>query len=390
MRSTVVRPVADPEVDEDGKVLLASECINGGEYRTTGSEVPKSRCGGSSPVTPEAVDTENPPDARQPVEQNKEPAESWEVEPSLEQDPSASEGSSRLHQRLRYRLYGKQTVPFTPEAPALHVLRAGGEDQEKDEAVFEWIHGLKLLQHRQLKVLMQEEASRLQHGQFAVEEAKVLKEMSDSIKHLEHDLEVLQQRKQEGCRIKSLQLTEDGEVLQTQTVSLDVVRRELEEWIPAFKHEVETILESGAMERIDDEKYKQLLREHPNLERLPTLAVATVKPPFKRKGRVVVCGNCSTKERKEDETRPVSGWCRHGGNSVSTRPCGTTQSASRKHRCEGCFFASTKTKCTEEANHLRSPSPVETDETGESFREMAGAQGAIRLCGVALGLELFS
>ena len=306
MRSTVVRPVADPDMDEDGKVLLASECINGGEDRTTGSEVPKSRCGGSSPVTPEAVDTENSPDVRQSVEENKAPADCWEVESSLEQDPSVSVGGDRLRQRLRYRLYGKQTVPLIPEAPALHALRVGGEE-EKEEAVFEWIHGLKLLQHRQLKVLMQEEASRLQHGQFAVEEAKVLKEMSDSIKHLEHDLEVLQQRKQDGCRIKSLQLTEDGEVLQTQTVSLDVVRRELEDWIPAFRQEVETILESGAMERIDDEKYKQLLKEHPNLERLPMLAVATVKPPYKRKGRVVVCGNCSTKERKEDEPDPSVG-----------------------------------------------------------------------------------
>ena len=100
---------------------------------------------------------------------------------------------------------------------------------------------MKLLQRRQLKVLMQEGASRLQQGQFAVEEAQVLKEMSDSIKYLEQDLKVLQQRKQEGCRVKSLQLTEDGEVLQTQTVTLDVVRRELEDWIPAFKQQVDTI-----------------------------------------------------------------------------------------------------------------------------------------------------
>ena len=125
---------------------------------------------------------------------------------------------------------------------------------DENEKVFEWIAGLKLVQHRQLKMLMQEEASRLQNGQFVVHEAEVLKEMSDSIQNLERDLEMLSHREQESCRIKSVQFTEEGEVLQTQTVSLDVVRRELEEWKPAFKLEVDTILESGAMERIDDVK----------------------------------------------------------------------------------------------------------------------------------------
>jgi len=48
-----------------------------------------------------------------------------------------------------------------------------------------------------------------------------------------------------------------------------------------FRHfeEANTILESGAMESISGERYQQLLGKHPDLERLPMLAVATMKPP---------------------------------------------------------------------------------------------------------------
>ena len=335
MRSTVVRPVMDPKMDEDGKVIPMLESSHGGVDSTSGSEVPKNRCGGSSPVTPEAGETdpklavESPemgdlwddgtPEVDQkdllqslPQDIGVASGESWEVQP-WEAKQDSTLGGANLSHRLRYRLYGKQAVSTTSEVPALYAVRAGGEMDQSlttnvdEEIVFDWIEGLKLVQHQQLQALLREEASRLQQGQFVVEEAKVLKELGDSIHNLEQELAVLKIRKQEPRAIRSLQLTDQGEVLQTQTVSLEVVRREMEEWIPAFKQEVDTILESGAMERITDQKYKQLLQEHPDLERLPMLAVATIKPPCKRKGRVVVCGNCSTKERREDEPDPSVG-----------------------------------------------------------------------------------
>ena len=96
-------------------------------------------------------------------------------------------------------------------------------------------------------------------------------------------------------------------MLQTQTVSLEEVRKDLQAWVEPFKVEVESILKSGAMEVIDDHKYQQLLKEHPDLERLPMLAVATIKPPYKRKGRVVVCGNHSSKQPQQGEPDPSVG-----------------------------------------------------------------------------------
>ena len=78
--------------------------------------------------TLEVMDIENPPDARQPelIDVGGKVPDCWEVESLSEQSPSAAVAGDRLHQRLRYRLYGKQTVPLAPEAPALHALRAGG------------------------------------------------------------------------------------------------------------------------------------------------------------------------------------------------------------------------------------------------------------------------
>lgn len=63
-----------------------------------------------------------------------------------------------------------------------------------------------------------------------------------------------------------------------------------------FREQVNTILESGAMESTSEEGYQQLLKEHPDLERLPTLAVATMKPPRRSKGRLAACGNRSNKQ----------------------------------------------------------------------------------------------
>ena len=94
MRTTVVRPVMDPAVDEDGKVIPNSESTTGGVQRTSISEVPKNRCGGSSPVTPEVVDTGTPPvdEQLQPgdvklfddSELDQPSGDCWEVEPLVE------------------------------------------------------------------------------------------------------------------------------------------------------------------------------------------------------------------------------------------------------------------------------------------------------------------
>ena len=85
-------------------------------------------------------------------------------------------------------------------------------------------------------------------------------------------------------------------------------KRDLLEWMKLggtsrngqkpFKEEVEKLLD-GALERITDEEFRQLLGGEREVECLPMKAVATVKAGGKKKGRVVVCGNFA--EKHEDD-----------------------------------------------------------------------------------------
>ena len=304
MRSTVVRPVSDPPVDEQGQVIAA---------------VPNNQCGGSSLVTPAnhqeaggvasedsnkgSGELHHAGDEIQLVDGRDQQDHVVEVIQDLQQFQQAR----GLHKiPLRHRLHGKQTVEIPDHGePALFVLRAGGESGPgiEEEMLMaqqqerQWLEGLKLTQHRMLKQLVNEEVGRLQEGQGSGTEATVIQEMHSTLEGLEKEL----------CQLRAIQAAETGEVLQTQTVSLEEVKKDLQAWVEPFKTEVDTILQSGAMEVIDDERYQQLLKDHPDLERLPMLAVATIKPPLKRKGRVVVCGNHSTKQPQQGEPDPSVG-----------------------------------------------------------------------------------
>ena len=166
--------------------------------------------------------------------------------------------------------------------------------------------GLKLLQHQALKALVKEESSRLQEGGVTSCESEVLQAVHRTMVQLEDELTEIDRKKEVVRKLCSMKVEEE-EVLQTQTIGLDVVRQNLEDWIPAFKTEVDSILSTGAMEVISDEEYRSLLHLHPNMERLPMLAVAPKKPPNKRKGRVVVCGNHSVKQLQPGEPDPSVG-----------------------------------------------------------------------------------
>lgn len=328
MKSTVVRPVWDPPVDEHGQVIEdeSKESLIPGDDLNVAVVAP-------SPKNEVMVEV-------------------------LEETPATS---SPLVAKKRYRLSGKQTVDNTLWVPTLAALRAGrgevshdgvfkrghyGISAEEISMQFEkdggaeqvpnsrcggsspttgsqsphgskdleqqWLEGVKLVQHKMLKEMVNEEGAKFQAGDADALEAEVWQQVHETIKNLEYELEELKRLRP---RMRSIQTLENGEVLQTQTVSLEEVKKDLQAWIPAFKLEVETILESGAMERIDEARYRQLLQEHPNLEKLPMMAVATVKPPRKLKGRVVVCGNQSTKQPQEGEPDPSVG----GADTIAIR-----------------------------------------------------------------------
>ena len=74
--------------------------------------------------------------------------------------------------------------------------------------------------------------------------------------------------------------------------------KNMSDWKQAFADEVEA-LTSNALEPIDEERFNQLLAGPMEVECLPMKGVATLKPPCRRKARIVVCGNFATV--KEDE-----------------------------------------------------------------------------------------
>ena len=82
----------------------------------------------------------------------------------------------------------------------------------------------------------------------------------------------------------------DGEVLQTTTVSLDEVRKNLQEWIPAMKNEYHSLTEET--QAIIPVEEGQL--DMSQVELVPGKLVCTVKAGpngGRKKVRGVVCGN---------------------------------------------------------------------------------------------------
>eukprot|EP00435_Cladocopium_sp_Y103_P019512 s4008_g4.t1 len=80
-------------------------------------------------------------------------------------------------------------------------------------------------------------------------------------------------------------------VLQTYTVPLQQVRRELDLWIPALKAEYNSLLNTGAIGITTEAELKKDPL-YTSMEMAPAMLVPTVKAPLgRKKARIVVCGN---------------------------------------------------------------------------------------------------
>lgn len=106
---------------------------------------------------------------------------------------------------------------------------------------------------------------------------------------------MLQERK--VCKIQMEQ--NEQQVLQTRSVGMDEVKKDLEAWTPVFAEEVKS-LTAEALEPIDEKQFHEILKGNYDVECLPMKAIATLKPPNRKKGRVVVCGNFSSEKEGEE------------------------------------------------------------------------------------------
>eukprot|EP00435_Cladocopium_sp_Y103_P029229 s2739_g7.t1 len=122
------------------------------------------------------------------------------------------------------------------------------------------------------------------------------------------------------CALRGLQKLEpevpEHETLVTRTLTLEEVRQDLEAWRDPIRAEFQSLLDHGAIEPISREEVKKLQEAH-EVEIIPGKLVAVIKPPFKRKARLVACGNQAYKN--EDAEVAAGGLCTISVRSIMSR-----------------------------------------------------------------------
>eukprot|EP00434_Breviolum_minutum_P025704 symbB.v1.2.022715.t1/scaffold2026.1/size92022/4 len=174
---------------------------------------------------------------------------------------------------------------------------AGRPSSEELRSNEEWEH-VMLKQHLGLRRWMEEVAGMVNCGIATEEELQ-------SVRNARDEIEVLEGMLTEAA-VRAVQAVEPTQVLQTRIVAMDEVRKNMGEWRQAFADEVEA-LTSTALEPIDEARFNQLLEGPMEVECLPMKGVASLKPPCRRKARIVVCGNYASEKEDEALDNSVSG-----------------------------------------------------------------------------------
>ena len=204
-----------------------------------------------------------------------------------------ADGNQHRQIRKPRRMHGKHTVlPDGQVAPALRqmVLRAGGESGEDDEQTF-WLRSLKksvdesdkltLLQHRALEEVVQQLVSEVNEGIGAEWNGPIIQRVREEQRILEGYL-----RSMQACESEII----EQEVLQTKTVAMQEVRNAYQDWTKPFQEEYNDLVKT-VIQPLDETELKVILNGSSQVERIPGKMVATVKPPSKKRGRIVACGN---------------------------------------------------------------------------------------------------
>ena len=188
------------------------------------------------------------------------------------------------------KIAGDRQVPNN-WAGGSHPVTCSSPEEEDREMVL-------LRQHVALGRWISEVAGLTNQGVATVEEVEMVGSAREELMVLEALLEEIS--------MKKVQETNASSVLQTQMVAMDEVRRNIEEWKQPFEEEVKA-LTSSALEPIDGEQFNQLLAGPMEVECLPMKGVASVKPPCRRKARIVVCGNYAAEKEDEGLDNSASG-----------------------------------------------------------------------------------
>lgn len=188
--------------------------------------------------------------------------------------------------RLTHRLHGKQTWP-----PVLCAMRTGaewlpGEKTDEDylaECKAQWENindiynaaAMELLQLEELRKVEREEKAMMASSDDAKLVLRIGSEGAECCGR-----EVYQQVPKE-CQ----------ETLVTRPVTLEEVRGDLEQWKEALQAEYRSLMDHGAIKPLSEEEFKKVKETNEEVITIPGMLVATLKPPCRKKARVVACGN---------------------------------------------------------------------------------------------------
>ena len=121
-------------------------------------------------------------------------------------------------------------------------------------------------------------------------------------------LQIREQCEETERRLKALseveknyyeQIDQGEQTLITRPVSLEEVKRNIEEWKPALYEEYQSLINHGAIQPLAEHDYVKLRESCDEITTIPGMLVATLKPPARKKARMVACGNYV----KDDHTK---------------------------------------------------------------------------------------
>ena len=204
------------------------------------------------------------------------------------------------------RIHGKKNpAQLHPHYRSVRVLRHGGEWYGGDDGSDGSDAGAAMLQQGAMEECDSLEATRnfIALEQVRLRELRLLEMEEKAVLEDENGAHTVLQIR-ETCeeterRLKALseveknyeQFDQGEQTLITRPVSLEEVKRNIEEWKPALYDEYQSLINHGAIQPLAEDDYVKLKESCDEITAIPGMLVATLKPPAKKKARMVACGN---------------------------------------------------------------------------------------------------
>ena len=255
-----------------------------------------------------------------------------EESPHLFQDQLHGEGGQEQHQAQPdvflveppeqdllppRRIHGKQNPDqLHPHYRSVRVLRHGGKWKESEagyvdpdynvdamlqQAAMKDCESLEVTQNfialeqvrlRELRLLEMEEKAVLEDESGAYTVLQIRGQCEETERRLKALSEVE----------KNFQQIDQGEqTLITRPVSLEEVKNNIEEWRPALYEEYQSLINHGAIQPLAEQDYVRLKESCDEITSIPGMLVATLKPPARKKARMVACGNYVKDDHSKQE-----------------------------------------------------------------------------------------